>query len=84
MKRMEFGGNGSGKGIVVRDPIAPGWVIYRAGDPPPPLDDLPLALITLLQKDLAGHTNVRMHSLVPVVRDGNTVALFMGYQTLPA
>jgi hypothetical protein len=83
MKRMEFGGNGSGKGVMVREPIAPGWVIYRAGDPPPPLGELALALISTLQKDLAGHANVRMHSLVPIVRDGNTVALCMGYQTLP-
>jgi hypothetical protein len=83
MKRMEFGGNGSGKSQVVREPITAGWVIYKAGQPPPPVDELPLLLIQTLQSDLAQHANVRMHSLVPLVRDGNTVALCMGYVTLP-
>ena len=83
MKRMEFtGGNGSGKTVVVREPIAPGWVIYKAGDPPPPLDQLPLALINNLQKDLDGNANVRFLALVPIVSDGNTVALCMQYKTL--
>ena len=83
MRHRAFG-NGSGKGNTDRIPLAPGWVVYQAGTPPPAEEDLPLALSQHLQKDLTENPSVRVRSSLPIVQNGNTVAIHLWYDDLAA
>ena len=84
MQSPELGlGTGPANGVTVKVHFAPGWVMYKAGEPAPPIEHLALALISNVQHDLAKNAKLRMHTLVPIVRDGNTVGLVMGYEALP-
>ena len=47
--KRSFGGNGSAKGLALRTLLRPGWVIYHAGEPPPPESETPLLLNEMLQ-----------------------------------
>jgi hypothetical protein len=67
-QKRSFGGNGSGKGMAHRKPLQPGWVVYHAGDPSPPEDDLPLMLNQMLTKDLVDNPSVESRLVLPVVR----------------
>ena len=77
--KRSFGGNGSGKGLAHRTPLKPGWVIYHAGDPPPPESELPLLLNDMLQKDLLDNPSVEPRLILPLVREGNTIAIHLWY-----
>jgi hypothetical protein len=77
--KRSFGGNGSGKGLAHRTPLRPGWVIYHAGSPPPPESELPLLLNEMLQKDLLANPSVEPRLILPLVREGNTVAIHLWY-----
>jgi hypothetical protein len=79
MQNKRFDGNGSGGGTVVRESLAPGWVIYRSGDATFEQDKLLKAIFQNLQNDLAEHPNVHARFIVPVQKNGDTVAVVMGY-----
>ena len=82
MNPKRFGGNGSGKGFAHRTPLRPGWVLYHAGDPPPPENELPLILNTMLQQDLLEHPTIKVTAVLPITRDGNTSAIHFWYEDL--
>jgi hypothetical protein len=63
--------------------LAPGWVVYQAGTPPPERKKLPFALQGHLRKDLTEHPTVRVRSSLGIVQDGNTVAIHLWYDQLP-
>jgi hypothetical protein len=73
MQNAPFG-NGTGKGFVRRTPMAADWVLYHAIDPPPPEKELPL-----LQQDLAENPTIKVVAILPIVREGNTIAIHMWY-----
>jgi hypothetical protein len=54
-------------------------VIYHAGEPPPPESEIPLLLNEMLQKDLLEHPSVEPRLLLPIVREGNTIAIHLWY-----
>lgn len=83
MKNRIFG-NGSGKGIVHRSPLAPGWVIYHVGEPPPAAEDVPFALNHHLMQDLQEHPSIRVRAALPILQGGNTVAIHLWYDDLAA
>jgi hypothetical protein len=76
---MGTSGNGSGKGTIVRESLAPGWVIYRSGEKWPDLDTLLKGIFQNINADLAEHPEIVPLAIIPIVRDGNTVAMCMGY-----
>ena len=78
-QKRSFGGNGSGKRLAHRTPLRPGWVLYHAGDPPPPESELPLMLSEMLQKDLLDNPSIDPQLFLPIVRDGNTIAIHLWY-----
>ena len=49
------------------------------GDQYPDLDDLLRGIFQNINADLAEHPEIVPLAIVPVVRDGNTVAMCMGY-----
>jgi hypothetical protein len=56
-------------------------VIYHAGDPAPPDSELPLMLHEMLRKDLLDNPSVEPRLVLPLVRDGNTIAIHLWYTT---
>jgi hypothetical protein len=79
MQHKRFGGNGSGGGTVVREPLASGWVVYRSGDATFDQDKLIKAIFQTIQKDLVENPNVRARFIVPIQKNGDTVSVVMGY-----
>jgi hypothetical protein len=77
--KRDFGGNGSGKGLAHRTPLRLGWVIYHAGDPAPPESEGPLLLNEMLQKDLLENPSIEPRLILPLVREGNTIAIHLWY-----
>ena len=80
MQHKTFG-NGSGKGVIHRTPLGPGWVVYHAGSPPPEPEDLPLALDDHPRRDLQAHSAVRVRAALPIIREGNIIAIHLWYDT---
>lgn len=73
------GGNGHSKSQAHRSPLRPGWVMYHAGDPPPPDHALPQVLSDMLQKDLLENPSVVIEHILPITKEGNTVAIHLWY-----
>ena len=74
MTNRIFFGNGEKKAVIHRTPVRPGWVLYHAGDPPPPPNQIPIALDNHLTRDLQDHPQIRVLNILPIVQDGNTIA----------
>lgn len=79
MHNKRSGGNGSGGGTIVREPLAFGWVIYRSGDATFDQDSFIKGIFQTIQKDLAENPNVRARFIVPIQKNGDTVSVVMGY-----
>jgi hypothetical protein len=78
---MKFSeGNGHGKGLVQRTPVREGYVIYHAGSPAPPPEEVPNALDYLLTKDLSENPTIRVLGALPIVREGNTIRIHLWYE----
>ena len=83
MKDRIFG-NGSGKGVAHRSQVRPGYVIYHAGDPAPAPEDLPVLFNKMVLDDLGELPQIRVQAVLPIVREGNTIAIHLWYQDLAA
>ncbi len=81
MRHKRFDANGSGAGSVEREPIAPGCVIYCSGGGA--FDHMALvhAIFKNIQHDLEEHPEVKPLFMVPIQKDGDTVAVVMTYRT---
>jgi hypothetical protein len=75
-----FGGNGSGKGVVLVSTQGPGWaVVYPSPNDPPPPDQLPYHLSLSLEKWLKERPGVRVRTTLPIVKDGDTIGIHVWY-----
>lgn len=82
--RAAFNGHGKQepKGLVDVVPLFEGCSIFVPNPKqPPPDDELPVALADVLQKWMLANA-VRVRETLPIVKDGNTVALFVWWERL--
>jgi hypothetical protein len=78
--RGVFGGNGgSGKGLVDVKPVCDGCVVFAANPQHAPAEsEMPFAISQALQQWMLNNP-VRVRETLPVVRDGNTIGLFVWF-----
>ena len=64
---------------MVRRTLAPGWVYFTPGDPPPPPARVPAFLNLDLIQWLKENKQVKIRATLPMVENGNTVAIHVWY-----
>ncbi len=60
---------------IDRIEMGTGWVCFQGGDNPPPPDQLPHILNDALSEWLVRNPEFKVRTMLPVVVDGNTVAI---------
>lgn len=67
-------------GVTIdRVDLAEGWVVFRAGNPPPPAEELPHFLQKTFQGWLQRNRDLRVKTVLPIVAGGNTVAIYVWF-----
>jgi len=56
-----------------------GWCLFTGGDPPPPDDQLPFAMHEMLQRWLRQNPHLKVRTVFPIVRNGNTIAVHVWF-----
>jgi hypothetical protein len=81
MRPLPFG-NGSGKHDIDVFELAPDWVFLypREREPFPP--DLPMGLGRVLLKWFKDQENVRIRTTLPIIKDGNLIAVHVWFDRL--
>ena len=77
--RFEAAGNGGTRGLEDVTVICEGFVQFRPNPQhPPPANEMAIALAEVLPKWLKENP-VRVREVLPLVKDGNTITLFLWY-----
>jgi hypothetical protein len=79
-ERVPSAGNGGpGRGLIDVVPASRDCVLFTANvQKPPPDREMPLAISEVLQKWMRAEA-VAVRATLPVVRDGNTIGLFVWF-----
>ncbi len=60
--------------------VRPGWCLFKANEESsPPADKLPYYLHDCFQKWLLRNTELSVRTVLPIVKDGNTVAIHVWF-----
>ena len=74
-------GNGDGKIEVGVETKAEGWVVFRPGiTPTTDMRRVPTALSEIMSDWLKDRPNLQVRTTLPIVEDGNTVAIHVWFQ----
>ena len=65
--------------VIERRDITPGWSYFTPGDPPPPADRVPAFLNLDVIRWLKENKQIRVRATLPMVENGNTVAIHVWY-----
>lgn len=77
--RHEAAGNGGSRGLVDAIAICEGFVLFKANPQhPPPDGEMPIALAEVLPKWLKDNPG-RVRDTLPLVKDGNTIGVFLWF-----
>jgi hypothetical protein len=72
-------GNGSGKHEIDVTFLAPDWAHLQSKRPEPWPEDLPFGLCEVLFKWFQTVDNIRIRTVLPVVKDGNLVGIHVWF-----
>jgi len=67
--------------VIVRRTLAPGRVYLILGEPLPPPEQVPEVLNLGLMRWLKENRQIRVRATLPMVENGNTVAIHVWYDT---
>ena len=66
--------------LIERVDIDTGWVRFQAGNPPPPQNELPVALESAFATWLTRNPAFKIRNILPIVADGYTVAINVWFE----
>jgi hypothetical protein len=67
------------KVTIQRVDIEEGWVMFQAGDPAPPPEELPHYLNDTIRGWLVRNKELSIRTTLPIVSGGNTVAIHVWF-----